>query len=159
MMKEKLLKRFSLHNNACEKNWDDEHHLNLIELHPVDKEYHISVAVGKHDTTTYTGIISPRGIVFSDITLGEPEAELSLSEVEDLINGVAIPILFPQVAIGARLRSLREKQGLTSRDLAEKTGLDHSHIAKIERGTYNLRVDTLHKVATALGAEIKITSK
>ena len=58
--------------------------------------------------------------------------------------------------IGSRLRALREKQRLTTRELAEKAGIDHSHIAKIERGTYNLRVDTLHKVVTALGAVIKI---
>lgn len=58
--------------------------------------------------------------------------------------------------IGAQLRALREAKGLTTRELAGFAGLDHSHIAKIERGAYNLRVDTLHKVATALGAEIKI---
>lgn len=60
--------------------------------------------------------------------------------------------------IGSRLRALREEQGLTTRELAEKAGIDHSHIAKIERGTYNLRVDTLHKVATALGAEFDINT-
>lgn len=158
MMKEKLLKRFSLHNNACEKNWDDEHHLNLIELHPVGKEYHISIAVGKYDTTAYTGIISPRGIVFSDITLGEPEAELSLSEVEDLINEVAIPILFPRVAIGARLRALREAKGLTTRELAERCGLIHSHIVRIESGRYGFSIDTLDKLTTALGAHINLES-
>ena len=58
--------------------------------------------------------------------------------------------------IGFRLRTLREEQGLTTRELAEKAGIDHSHIAKIERGTYNLRIDTLYKVVTALGAVIKI---
>ncbi len=58
--------------------------------------------------------------------------------------------------IGTQLRALREAKGLTTRELAELAGIDYSHIAKIERGTYNLRVDTLHKVATALGAEIKI---
>ena len=64
-----------------------------------------------------------------------------------------------RTTVGARLRALREEQELTTRELAEKAGIDHSHIAKIERGTYNLRVDTLHKVATALGAEIKIEKK
>lgn len=58
--------------------------------------------------------------------------------------------------IGAQLRALREAKGYTTRQLAENAGIDHSHIAKIERGTYNLRLDTLYKVATALGAVIKI---
>lgn len=60
--------------------------------------------------------------------------------------------------IGSRLRALREEQRLTTRELAEKAGIDHSHVAKIERGTYNLRVDTLHKVTTALGAEFDINT-
>lgn len=58
--------------------------------------------------------------------------------------------------MGAQLRALREAKGYTTRQLAELASLDHSHIAKIERGMYNLRIDTLDKVASALGAEIKI---
>ena len=61
--------------------------------------------------------------------------------------------------IGSRLRALREEQGLTIRELAEKADVGFAHINKIENGTYNLRVDTLHKVATALGAAIEITKK
>lgn len=61
--------------------------------------------------------------------------------------------------IGVQLRALREAKGLTTRELAELAGLDHSHISKMERGAYNFRVDTLHKVATALGAEIRIEKK
>lgn len=60
--------------------------------------------------------------------------------------------------IGAQLRTIREMKGLTIRQVAEKAGIDHSHIAKIERGTYNLRIDTLDKVTTALGVAIKIES-
>ena len=60
--------------------------------------------------------------------------------------------------IGAELRTLREAEGLTIRQVAEKAGIDHSHIAKIERGTYNLRIDTLDKVTIALGVAIKIES-
>lgn len=58
--------------------------------------------------------------------------------------------------VGARLRELRENQNLTTRELAELAKLDYSHIAKIERGVYNLRIDTLHQVAAALGKKIKI---
>ena len=61
-----------------------------------------------------------------------------------------------RLEIGTRLRALREAKGFTTRELAELAGLNHSHIAKIERGTYNLRIDTLDKVCSALGAEIKI---
>ena len=61
-----------------------------------------------------------------------------------------------RTTVGARLRALREEQELTTRELAE---VGYAHISKIENGTYNLRVDTLHKVVTALGAEIKIEKK
>lgn len=58
--------------------------------------------------------------------------------------------------IGSELRALREAQGLTVRELADKAGVIYSHIARIEQGKYNLQIDTLHKVTTALGAIIKI---
>lgn len=58
--------------------------------------------------------------------------------------------------IGSELRALREAQGLTVRVLADKAGVIYSHITRIEQGKYNLQIDTLHKVTTALGATIKI---
>ena len=61
--------------------------------------------------------------------------------------------------VGARLRALREEQGLSTAEVADKAGLAHSHISRIENGKYGLRVDTLHKVVSALGAEIRIEKK
>lgn len=61
--------------------------------------------------------------------------------------------------IGFQLRTIREERGLSTRELAERTGLAHSHIVRIENGKYNLRIDTLNTIADALGAEIKIDKK
>ena len=61
--------------------------------------------------------------------------------------------------IGAELRALREAKGLTTRELAERCGLIHSHIVRIESGRYGFTIDTLNTVCTALGAEIDITSQ
>lgn len=58
--------------------------------------------------------------------------------------------------IGTQLRALREAKGLTTRELAERCGLTHSHIARIESGCYGFSIDTLDKLTTALGAVIKI---
>ena len=58
--------------------------------------------------------------------------------------------------IGALLADLRHKKELSLRELAALTGLDHSNLAKIEKGRYNVSVDLLYKVCDALGAKIKI---
>lgn len=60
--------------------------------------------------------------------------------------------------IGAELRALREAKGLTTRELAERCGLTHSHIVRIESGRYGFSIDTLDKLTTALGAEFDINT-
>jgi transcriptional regulator with XRE-family HTH domain len=61
--------------------------------------------------------------------------------------------------IGTQLRNLRESKGLTTRSLAELSGVGQSHIVRIEAGKYNIRLDILERLTTALGAAIKIMSK
>lgn len=58
--------------------------------------------------------------------------------------------------IGAELRALREAKGLTTRELAERCGLIHSHIVRIESGRYGFSIDTLDKLTTALGVELRL---
>lgn len=60
--------------------------------------------------------------------------------------------------IGAELRTLRETKGLTTREVAEQSGLIHSHIVRIESGRYGFTIDTLNAICKVLGATIKITS-
>lgn len=59
--------------------------------------------------------------------------------------------------IGAELRALREAKGLTTRELAERCGLIHSHIVRIESGRYGFTIDTLAAICEALNARIVIT--
>lgn len=58
--------------------------------------------------------------------------------------------------IGQQLAALRKEQGLTVRQLAERCGLDHANIVKIENGKYNVSIDILQRVCDALGANIRI---
>lgn len=60
--------------------------------------------------------------------------------------------------IGSQLRALREAKGLTTREVAEQSGLIHSHIVRIESGRYGFTIDTLNAICKVLGATIKITS-
>lgn len=61
--------------------------------------------------------------------------------------------------IGAELRATRYDRGLTTRQLEELSGVGHSHIVRIESGRYNVRLDILDKLATALGCDITIKEK
>lgn len=53
--------------------------------------------------------------------------------------------------VGATVRALREKKGMTVTDLARVTGLSPAHISEIERGRTAASVATLEKLAAALG--------
>lgn len=57
--------------------------------------------------------------------------------------------------VGKMIRSLREKQSLSLRDLAELSGLSANAISKIERGENSPTVGSLHQLASAL--EVQIT--
>lgn len=58
--------------------------------------------------------------------------------------------------IGMELAKKRKEKGISLRQLAEMTGLDHSNIGKIERGRYNVSIDILGKICEALGCRIGI---
>ena len=53
-------------------------------------------------------------------------------------------------AIGNRLLAIRKKAGLTQAELAERAGLADRTDADIERGTANMRIDTLQRICGAL---------
>ncbi len=56
--------------------------------------------------------------------------------------------------VGARLRVLRERRGLSLRALAEVCDLSPNTISLIERGVSSPSVATLHRLALALGVPI-----
>lgn len=52
--------------------------------------------------------------------------------------------------IGNNMLLFRKRQGLTQAELAERAGLSDRTYADIERGTVNMRVQTLLKICEAL---------
>ena len=56
--------------------------------------------------------------------------------------------------IGQKIRELRKIKGLTQEELGEKATLNYKFIGELERGKVNISLDSLHRVAIALGAEI-----
>ena len=53
------------------------------------------------------------------------------------------------------LKKHRERQGLSLTDVANRSGMDRAAISRLENGVYlNPTVDTLHRYAQAVGADI-----
>jgi transcriptional regulator with XRE-family HTH domain len=52
--------------------------------------------------------------------------------------------------LGKAIRSAREQRGYTQEGFARKAGIDRSYYGAIERGEFNLSVDTVIKIAVAL---------
>ena len=51
---------------------------------------------------------------------------------------------------GARISKLRNIKGLTQEDLAEISGLSRQYIGDVERGTRNISLINIEKIANAL---------
>lgn len=58
--------------------------------------------------------------------------------------------------IGRQVRSLREAQRLSQRELAERMGTTQSAIARLEAGGSRPSLSTLERVADALGTTIEV---
>lgn len=55
-----------------------------------------------------------------------------------------------QIKFGNYVQKLRERKGLSLRDVATNCELDSSNISKIERGFFNVRLSTIVELAKGL---------
>ncbi|MEW6419864.1 MAG: helix-turn-helix transcriptional regulator [Nitrospirota bacterium] len=58
-------------------------------------------------------------------------------------------------SLGARIKELRKAKRLSQDQLSEKINIDPKHLSRIEVGKSYPSLDTLEKIAEALGVEIK----
>lgn len=61
--------------------------------------------------------------------------------------------------IGKMIADIRNKKGLSVRELGEMSDVSYTNIGKIERGVYNVSVDILRKICDALDVEIVLKEK
>lgn len=54
-------------------------------------------------------------------------------------------------ALGARVRSLRDAEGLTLEEAAERCAIDWKHLQKIEKGALNVTLVTIVRLAVGFG--------
>jgi transcriptional regulator with XRE-family HTH domain len=58
------------------------------------------------------------------------------------------------IVIGMNIKIWRVRKNITQRDLANKTRLSQSYFSKLEKGVENPTLDTLTRVADALGIKV-----
>lgn len=56
--------------------------------------------------------------------------------------------------VGANIKRLREAQGLSQEELAERAGMHRTYVSQIERAVKNLTIISLDKVAKGLGVPL-----
>lgn len=59
-------------------------------------------------------------------------------------------LVFDLTTIGNKLLSIRKRMGLTQAEVAERAGLSDRTYADIERGTVNMRTETILKICNVL---------
>lgn len=59
------------------------------------------------------------------------------------------------MSIGEKVRKIRKEKGLSIMDLKEKTGLSKSTISDLENNKSSPTIDTLQKIADALGVDVR----
>jgi len=55
-----------------------------------------------------------------------------------------------------RLQQLRKARGLSQEVLAERAGLNRTYVSGVERGTINIRIDNIEKLANTLKAGVDL---
>lgn len=64
------------------------------------------------------------------------------------------PILASQHALGAALRELRTRTGLTQKELGARAGADDTYLSQVEGGHRDIRWSTVTRLLHALNATI-----
>ncbi len=63
---------------------------------------------------------------------------------------------YAKVKFAYQMMQLRKKQKVSQAQLAKKLGTTQSVVARMEAGQQNFTLDTLQKIASALGRSLKI---
>ena len=61
-----------------------------------------------------------------------------------------------QLEIAYQILQLRKKSKMTQAELAKKIGTKQSNIARMESGNQNFSIETLQRIASVLGKNLKV---
>ena len=87
----------------------------------------------------------------------EKRAELDkvIAQVEDEL-GDRIKKVSPSRIALAKLKVARQREGLSLGESAERTGIDRGNLSKLENNVDNVELDTLARLADALGYDVVV---
>jgi transcriptional regulator with XRE-family HTH domain len=57
--------------------------------------------------------------------------------------------------IGEEIRDARRKSALSSKEMGLRLGITEGAYNRYESGKYNLTLDTIHKICTAMGVDFR----
>ena len=60
----------------------------------------------------------------------------------------------PKFTVGANIRSIRRRAGMTQEDLAHTAGMHPVEVGRAERGLRDMRISTVVKLARGLGVPV-----
>ncbi|MDR1567890.1 MAG: helix-turn-helix transcriptional regulator [Streptococcaceae bacterium] len=83
--------------------------------------------------------------IYNDIKNSDTERAIHLEQLDE------------QLKASVLLSELREREGYTQKELAEKVGKTQTTIARIESGSMNVTFDTLAEIVNRLGYKIEFT--
>lgn len=56
--------------------------------------------------------------------------------------------------VGAKIRDIRKSKGLSQEQLGEEAGFHQTYIGGVERGSRNISLENLERIASTLGVEV-----
>lgn len=132
-----------LFQNGVEKEYDIH---NLYSVFPQFKEFEINSDLFEQVQVDCGGY----GLSWND--------NLDLDAEDIWENGIEICIHDIDVVflLAESLMKMRDKAGMTQKQLAEATGIYQADISKIERGLANPSLSTLKRLADGMGAKLKL---
>ncbi len=88
------------------------------------------------------------------VRLSVNRLQVHFSAVGNDRRATAIAAQDDEVDLGARIRALRLRQGLTLRELAARAGVTESFLSQVERGVASPSIASVQRIARALGHSI-----
>ena len=71
-------------------------------------------------------------------------------------KGPDAPVVSLEESVGAAMRELRQRHGLTLAQVSEQSGISRGMLSKIENGQTSAGMDTLSRIARALGVSMSM---
>ena len=98
-----------------------------------------------------SGKLETYGIIWSD------ELDIDAETIYEDGEVIEVRKRFWHEASATAISEARMKAGLTQKELAKLTGIDQADISRIERGIANPSVETLERLASAMGMHLRIS--